>query len=171
MLFLTDAEGRTRIPICPWKPFGNTALCDTEIEVRKHGKCTGHHLQYISWSRDLRNGSELEDPGFTVDLQYNDSSANVIECHSTDQPDERVLKDEMLSENATRSIYGWLRNPGWPKDEKEIYCHSWIGFGESDEEIDDTRGGDGDIENNVQAVRVWLTEQFTTGWYSDMERI
>ncbi|KAH6706382.1 hypothetical protein BKA61DRAFT_635617 [Leptodontidium sp. MPI-SDFR-AT-0119] len=71
------------------------------------------------------------------------------------QPDERILKDEMLSENATRSIYGWLRNSGWPKGEKEIYCHSWIGFSESDEEIDDTRGGDGDIENNVQPVRVW----------------
>jgi hypothetical protein len=113
----------------------------------------------------------LEDPGFTVDIQYNDSSANVIECHSTDQLDERVLKDEMLSENATRSIFGWLRNSGWPKGEKKICCHSWIGFDESDEEINDISSDDRDIDNNIQAVRVWLTEQFMTGWYSDMERI
>lgn len=71
--------------------------------------------------------------------------------------------DEMLSENATRSIFGWLRNSGWPKGEEEIRCHSWIGFDESDEEIDDTSSDDGVIENNIQDARVWLTEQFMTG--------
>ncbi|XMA11599.1 hypothetical protein WAI453_004390 [Rhynchosporium graminicola] len=170
MLFLTDAEGYTRVPICPWKPFGNTAWCDTEIEVRQHNKCAGHHLQYISWSWNLRNESELEDPGFNSEMQYYDSSADVIESHSTDQPYETVLKDEMLSENATRSIFGWLRNSGWPKAEKEIYAHSWIGFDESDEEIDDTSSDDGYTGNNIQAVEVWLTEQFLTGWYSDIKR-
>jgi hypothetical protein len=166
LLFLTDAQGYTRIPICPWKPFGNTALCDTEIEVRKHRKCIGNHLQYISWSWNLRNGSELEDPGFTVDIQNNDLNAHVIECHFTDQLDERLLKDEMLSENATRSIFGWLRHSGWPKGEKEICCHSWIGCDESNVEVDDISSDDGDMNKSIEAVRVWLTEQFLTGWYS-----
>ena len=77
----------------------------------------------------------------------------------------------MLSENVTRSIFGWLRHSGWPKGEKEICRHSWIGFDESDEEIDDKSSDDGDIDNSIEAVRVLLTEQFLTGGYSDMERI
>ena len=170
LLFLTEAEGYTRIPICPWKPFGNTLLCDAEIEVRNHSKCTGHHLQYISWSWIVRNGTVLEDQGFPVDIQNNDSSANSVECDSTGHLDERVLNDEMLSENATGSIFGWLRSSGWPKSEKEIYCHSWVGFDESDEEIDDISSSDGDADSNMQAIRVWLTDQFMTGPYSDVER-
>ncbi|KAK0111646.1 hypothetical protein ONS95_001990 [Cadophora gregata] len=166
LLFLTDAEGYSRIPVCPWKPFGNTALGDTEIEVRNHGKCTGHYLQYIGWSWNLQNESELEDPGFTADVQWNDSIANAVDFCSTDQLDERILKNDMLSEHATRSIFGWLRSSGWPKGEKEIYCHSWIGFDESDEEIDDTSSDVGEIDNTIRAVEVWLTEQFMTGWYS-----
>jgi len=163
LLFLTEAEGYTRIPICPWKPFGDTAVCDTEIEVRQHRHCRDHYLQYVSWSWNLHNGTQLEEPGFTVD---NDWYKSTIEYHFADQLSEKGLKNEMLSENATRSIFGWLRNSGWPKGEENICRHSWIGFDESDEEMDDTSSGDRDIDNSIQAVRAWLIEQHKTGWYS-----
>ena len=47
----------------------------------------------------------------------------MVESGSFDREDEIFLKDEVLSENATRSIFGWLRNEGWPKNEKDIYSH------------------------------------------------
>lgn len=170
LLYLAEAEGHSRLPICPWKPFGNTILCDTEIEVRQHKKCTGHHLQYISWTWDLHDGTGLEDPGFTVDKEYEDPSLTVIESGSADLQDGRFLKDEMLSENATRSIFGWLRSSGWPNREREFYCHSWIGFDESDEEAEDSRSDGGSMENNTQVVEAWLMEQHMTGWYSGIDK-
>lgn len=42
LLYLMESEGHSRVPVCPWKPFGTTLLCDTEIEVRQHAKCPGH---------------------------------------------------------------------------------------------------------------------------------
>ncbi|GKZ74176.1 hypothetical protein AnigIFM50267_011418 [Aspergillus niger] len=40
--------------------------------------------------------------------------------------------DEGVSENATRSIFGWLRVEGFPPNEKKI--HDWIYIDESDYE-------------------------------------
>jgi len=45
LLFLTECEGFSRVPVCPWQPFGTTPLEHTEIEVRQHAQCNGHCLQ------------------------------------------------------------------------------------------------------------------------------
>ena len=50
LLYVAEVEGHSRLPICPRRPFGTTRSCDTEVEVRQHAECAGHHLQYISWS-------------------------------------------------------------------------------------------------------------------------
>jgi hypothetical protein len=166
LLYFAEAEGHARLPVCPWRPFGATRLCDTEIEVRQHAKCAGHHLQYISWSWNLHNGCALEDLGFAVDEEHKDTSVATIESGSLDLENDRFLKDEVLSENATRSIFGWLRNSGWPKNEKDIYSHSWIDFHESDEEIEDTKSVGGAIQdaNTQQAIEGWVVEQHDS-WY------
>jgi hypothetical protein len=71
-----------------------------------------------------------------------------------DLEDDRFLKDKMLSENITRSIFGWLQNIGWPKNEKDIYSYSWIDFDKSDEEIEDTKSNGRAIQdaNTQQAI-------------------
>lgn len=40
---------------------------------------------------------------------------------------------EEISENATRSILGWLRSDGWTRDEKEILQHPWFDMSDSEE--------------------------------------
>jgi hypothetical protein len=166
LLYLAETDGHSRLPICPWRPFGRTKLRDSEIEVRQHAKCMGHHLRYISWSWNLHDGTVLEDLGFAIDEESKDTSVATIESGSLDLEDDIFLKDEVLSENATRSIFGWLRNSGWPKNEKEIYSHSWIDFDDSDEEVEDTKsdGGAKQDANTQQAIEGWVLEQHHT-WY------
>ncbi|KAL4757076.1 uncharacterized protein BDW70DRAFT_153652 [Aspergillus foveolatus] len=56
LLYLTQEEHHTHWPVCQWKPFGATALNDTEIDVRLHASCTGHGLQYAGFKWTCRNG-------------------------------------------------------------------------------------------------------------------
>jgi hypothetical protein len=42
LLFIAACDGHTRVPVYPWKPFGETRLCDTEIEVQWHAQCVQH---------------------------------------------------------------------------------------------------------------------------------
>lgn len=172
MLFLAETEGHSRFPVCPWQPVGTTRLCDTEIEVWQHANCAGHYLQYVSWSWDLHDGTALEDPGFTFDGEYKDTSGATIEIGPLNLKNDGFVKDEALSENATRSIFGWLRNLGWPKNEKEIYSHSWFDSNESDEEIEEKEEIESDGRaprdlNTRQAIEEWVVEQHGR-WYSDI---
>ncbi|KAI9739914.1 MAG: hypothetical protein M1818_004970 [Claussenomyces sp. TS43310] len=169
LLYLAEAEGHSRLPNSPWKPFGTSVLCDTDIDVRLHAKCTGHYLHYISWSWDTYDRPALEDRGFTFDKGNKDTSAAAVESDSFHLQKDNFLKSEVLSEVATRSIFSWLRNSGWPKREKEFYCHSWTGLEGSDEEPEDMGSDDRDLQkaNTQQAVEGWLEQQHATGWYSE----
>ncbi|KMU74502.1 hypothetical protein CISG_10336 [Coccidioides immitis RMSCC 3703] len=51
LLFLTGCDGFSSVPVCPWKPFGSSALSDTEIAVRLHARCRGHGLPGIRQAR------------------------------------------------------------------------------------------------------------------------
>ena len=164
LLYLTEAEGHSRVPICPWKPFGTTLLCDTDIDIRRLAKCTGHYLQYTSWSWDLHDGIALEDRGFTAD--EGDKNTITATPVSLNLLKHRFLKSEMLSEVARGSIFSWLRDSGWPNGEKELYCHPWIEMEGSDEDLEDRDSHDGDLQKaNTQAVEGWLEQQHTKGWY------
>ncbi|KAJ5124396.1 uncharacterized protein N7515_008221 [Penicillium bovifimosum] len=62
LLFITACEGHDRPPIWPWKPFGDTQLCDTDLTVRQHAQCF-HCLEYESWEWILANGHTIQDFG------------------------------------------------------------------------------------------------------------
>lgn len=49
VLFITACEGHDRPPIWPWKPFGFTKLCDTQLTVRQNAQCASHCLEYECW--------------------------------------------------------------------------------------------------------------------------
>ncbi|EHA18326.1 hypothetical protein ASPNIDRAFT_140721 [Aspergillus niger ATCC 1015] len=110
LLYFIQEEHHTRWPICQWTPFGVTALQDTEIDVRLHADCAGHCLQYAGWKWTCQNVVT----NVTIDYQGLNHG------------------DEGVSENATRSIFGWLRVEGFPPNEKKI--HDWIYIDESDYE-------------------------------------
>jgi hypothetical protein len=46
-------------------------------------------------------------------------------------------KNEVISENATRSIFGWLRSDGWTHNEKEMSQHPWLDMCDSESEDED----------------------------------
>jgi hypothetical protein len=135
ILFLTGTMEHGKAPICPWQPFGNTYLRDTEIEVRQHVKC-GHSFEYVGWKWDLSGGSSAKDEGYT-----SRSIRRTTLATSKPMPLEPASKltpiSEVASEVATRSIFSWLRTEGWPTAEKGIYTHEWFDFGASDEDSDD----------------------------------
>lgn len=51
LLFLSQSERHTRLPLCQWTPFGKTTVSDVDLEVRLHQQCQDHWLQYegIEW--------------------------------------------------------------------------------------------------------------------------
>ncbi|KAK2760784.1 hypothetical protein FQN54_002022 [Arachnomyces sp. PD_36] len=138
LLFLTGSEEHSRVPICPWKPFGTTSLCDTEIEVQTHSHCKGHSLQYIDWCWDLEGGMKLQDEGFDTTAEtITKGDSPAIPTQLAFQGTE-ALKSHTLSEVATRSIFAWLRPTGYPSSERDIRTHPWLDLEDSDEELDGT---------------------------------
>lgn len=142
LLFLSRAGSHDRVPVCQWKPFGGTPLEHVDIEVRVHAECKGHGLRYRGFAWDCVDGRESYQVG---DGDGDGGSA----CRSPSLPrrapgleqdlvDYRNLDSErdFVSENATRSIFGWLRVNGYALDEKDIWNHEWFDMSESDEEIE-----------------------------------
>lgn len=137
LLFLSGSESHSRLPVCPWQPFGTTPIALADIGVRQHARCNGHFLQYVSWSWDSDEGSGPEDYGFNTNGP--DDWNAVGDEIKADGIDTRRgarggTKSELLSTLATRSIFGWLRADGYPPTEREIFIHEWLDIGDSSEQ-------------------------------------
>ncbi|TVY47707.1 hypothetical protein LOCC1_G002816 [Lachnellula occidentalis] len=166
LLYLAGEELNSRIPICPWRPFGTTALSDTDICVRTHANCAGgHYLRYASWSWVLKNGANVRDPGFCCsDTTKHSICTTVDDSIIPDKYKEIALVNETISTMATRSIFGWLRSYGWPAAEKVIYSHSWLSEGSDDESDigskDDTSDpGKGKFTSDkFEIITTWLDQ-------------
>ncbi|KAJ5950475.1 uncharacterized protein N7479_008888 [Penicillium vulpinum] len=148
--FITACEGHDRPPIWPWKPFGKTQLCDTDLTVRQHAQC-GHCLEYESWEWMLTNDDSIRD--FGIDNsdspdQTPHSVPNVAPVALGDYKDD--FFSQMLSEGATRGIFEWLRSTGYPLSEKPIYQHSWIDLEDTDGE--DEPEAESDVESWLGAI-------------------
>ena len=139
LLFLTGGEGFSRVPVCPWPPFGATALESTEIEIRQHAQCIGHCLQYVSWRWESATGSAtVEDRGCDINACDYQSAGSFLRAATTTMS----LRSETLSELATRGIFGWIRPHGFPAEEKAIRSHEWFDLDETDEEAVDSDVGE-----------------------------
>ncbi|RAK99302.1 uncharacterized protein BO80DRAFT_410522 [Aspergillus ibericus CBS 121593] len=120
ILYLTQEEHHPRWPILPWRPFGATALKDTEIDVRLHANCTGQGLLYAGWKWMCRNGR-------VVHQSFEAALAPTLPLAEPELPNVTISYEaldhgeESASQNATRSIFGWLRVDGYPPDEKRIH--------------------------------------------------
>lgn len=150
LLYLAQEEHHTRWPVCQWAPFGATALKDTEIDIRLHANCTVYGLQYAGYKCTCRNGSVI----------YQIAERTPTPAFP---PAEPVLPDITInyealdhkglsaSENATRSIFSWLRVEGYPPNERKI--HDWINIDDSDDDSDDKLLMDKDSEKNKEALK------------------
>jgi hypothetical protein len=138
LLFLSRSSHHVRVPVCQWKPFGATPVEDVDVKVRVHAECKGHGLEYQGFFWDCTN-DELEfqssgeanicTPPNRLPTQDLNSAGQVpIFYGALDR------KKEVISENATRSILGWLRFEGYARHEREIWEHEWFHMSDSDEE-------------------------------------
>ncbi|KAJ5177195.1 uncharacterized protein N7482_003072 [Penicillium canariense] len=135
LLFITACEGHDRPPIWPWKPFGVTQICDTELSVRQHAQCALHCLEYQSWEWMLTNDRLIR--------IFREESSQLPDKTSYSAPESISAKlsdhnydflSQTFSEIATRGIFGWLRSTGYPRSERPIYQHSWFDLGTDEQE-------------------------------------
>jgi hypothetical protein len=156
LLYLSRSDRHTRTPICQWRPFGSTAVEDLDIEVRLHIRCEGHKLRYrgLRWSG--------HDATISLGTNYSKPSADCSNLHATADGlcvcYEALNRDnEVISENTTRSIFGWLRPDGRTRDEKEIFHHPWLDMSESDSEDEaDSLAGPDVAVKDASLVTLWL---------------
>lgn len=139
LLFLAQTEHHIRLPICQWVPFGTTALEDTDVDARFHANCGGDHaLKYRGWKWVCKNDAVVHQKsnGSTPRAPTPPPSEQrgPFEPHIPVSFEALNLKEESASENATRSIFGWLRFEGYPPAERDIHEHPWVKIDDSEDE-------------------------------------
>ncbi|EAU36994.1 predicted protein [Aspergillus terreus NIH2624] len=159
LLFLSRTEHQSRVPICPWTPFGTTPIDDTDIEVRLHTQCKGKHvLTYAGWKWNCMNGEVAEQR--CADSMAMRGHHQLPPVSHISVPYEGLdLEDETVSENATRSIFGWLRFGGYPRGERDICNHPWMNIDDSDYEeecIEEHNSQDSHPDRSLAAVEAWI---------------
>lgn len=157
LLYLTGSKSHQRAPVCPWQPFGTTPLGFTDIEVQQHATCKRHCLQYVSWRWDTDNGLSSEDRGFDENAAVDrwGVTATEIDAGSVTPQTKGFLQSDLLSEVATRSVFGWLRVEGYPPNEKDIFTHEWFDVGSSSEEESAVSDDDSSCKEQSN-VKAWL---------------
>jgi hypothetical protein len=160
LLFLSRPHHHTQVPICQWKPFGRTLIQDLDLEVRAHLKCKGHRLQYRGFEWDS-HGSILESPVSAGATQYYPSFQPTQDTNHRDQIPVSFegfnRENEVISENASRSILSWLRNDGYTKREEDVWKHHWFNILDSDDESDDYTDVRSDKSSNK--IRLYRGDQ------------
>ncbi|CZS73795.1 unnamed protein product [Fusarium graminearum] len=121
LLFLSQSERHTRLPLCQWTPFGKTTVSDVDLEVRLHQQCQDHWLQY--------EGIEWESKPFLANHLYNHSHRDLLQISYEGLDRDR----EAISENATRNIFGCLRVDGYGQGEQDIWKYEWFDMSDSDD--------------------------------------
>ena len=127
LLFLCQSESRPRVPVCQWRPFEATPIEDIDVEVRAHIACQGHQLTYEGVSWECNGGRQVHLYDLPA-IQDFPSETNPRALSNTDTIlyEGMDREKEGISENATRSIFGWLRIEGWAKNEGK--SGTMIGF-------------------------------------------
>lgn len=128
---LACPDFKTHLPFTPWKPFGTTALKDTEIEVQIHAHCNHHGLQYQGWSWDCwKDGKSVRvpyqpaktGPVFARSVSNSGGAPPTIEVPYH----ELYLQDDSASSTATLNVFVWLRRGGFAASEQHIRRHEWL---------------------------------------------
>lgn len=132
LLYLGSKSYQCWPPMSPWKPFGSTALEDTDLDVRLHAHCQGHGLKYVGWEWDCwidgRQTQMAVPASRDASNTYSGSKSHLIANDSTCTIpyDDMDPDDEGPSWKATLNIFMWLRRDGFPSSEQCIRRHDWL---------------------------------------------
>lgn len=140
LLYLASEDHQSRGHLSPWEPFGETAVEDTEIEVRLHVNCGGHGLTYKLWTWCCTNGNQDVHPSSnSTTVQTHDPlycpdprDAEIISGNSDRNRDivtpfdDFDPEDDDASARAALRVFMWLRRDGFPAAEQGIRRHEWL---------------------------------------------
>lgn len=132
LMYLASKSHQSYPPMSPWKPFGSTALEDTDLDVRLHAHCQGHGLRYLGWTWDCRDDghpAQLTVPASEGALgTYPNLNPQLItsEFNHKIPYDNMDPDDARPSWKATLNIFMWLRRDGFPSSEQCIRRHEWL---------------------------------------------
>ncbi|KAF1358850.1 hypothetical protein EJ07DRAFT_166328 [Lizonia empirigonia] len=135
LLFLCQSDNHTRVPVCQWKPFGETPKDDVDLEVRIHEHCEGHELEYQGFAWNCTEGDLISHSSqHYVRQRLSQSGTQELQCAFPVVWKALDFEKEVISENATRSIISWLRSDGCAPHEKDMFKHEWFTMSDSDED-------------------------------------
>lgn len=150
LMYLSHESDHAVPPLFPFAPFGCTAMEDTDLDVRRHARCSAAHgLEYSCFTWDCQGGKKVEQ-GRNGTLATairakagkpspTGNNSFVVVYDSLDPEDE-------VSEMVTRNVFTWLRGEdGFPVAERSIREHEWI----ENLESDDDSPIDGDVRSTA----------------------
>lgn len=140
LMYLSHGPGHTVPPLFPFAPFGCTAMEDTDLDVRRHARCSADHgleCSYFTW--DCQDGKKVEqgvDGTLPIVTRAKAPKPSVTSSNSlTVDYDSLDPEDDEVSEMVTRNVFTWLRGEdGFPVAERSIREHDWIDNLESDDD-------------------------------------
>lgn len=150
LMYLSHEPDHAVPPLFPFAPFGWTAMEDTDLDVRRHARCSAAHgLEYSCFTWDCQGGKKVEQGinetlGTAIRPKAGKPSVtgNNIFAVVYDSLD---FEDE-VSEMVTRNVFTWLRGEdGFPVAERSIREHEWI----ENLESDDDSPIDGDVRSTT----------------------
>ncbi|KAG6140828.1 hypothetical protein E4U12_005804 [Claviceps purpurea] len=163
LMFLSQAESHSELPLVPFPPFGTIAVRDCVLEVQLHASCSGSHgLLYAGWTWDcLGNVKVAQDSGSRL-LEFGD--ANEHPAASMAIRFDKLDQDQDISVLMTTNIFTWLREQdGWPVAERGIRDCLDENF-MSDDYDDESAAPEGDGKSTTYRRNVgpWVSRAVTT---------
>lgn len=133
----SQREAHYQLPVSPWTIRCHSTL-RTKIEVRRHERCRGRYLQYMSWSWDLIDGTSIENQGFMLSMQHQEINVATADISLSIE----ALRLDCRSTRCAACFAGYKFRAG-PQAEQSISCHSWI--------ASDLEGSDHEPDNEPSA--------------------
>jgi len=158
LMYLSHDQYYTVPPLFPFRPFGSTAIRDTNIDVRQHARCdTDHGLEYEGLTWRCRGGQRAaaDVPRLPLRPKYGQPTKGSISVPYDNLDNE----DDDCSEMVTRNIFAWMRDDdGFPVAERTIREHEWIDNLDSDDDSPITGKAQSVVGANLHG---WLLKTMT----------
>ncbi|KAK4123221.1 hypothetical protein N657DRAFT_664278 [Parathielavia appendiculata] len=121
------------------QPVSEPLVADGRVSRADHCRLlflsrSGSHIRVPVCQWRPFGGTPLEHTDLEVRVHAQCKGHGLRSSHLPINYKKLYIDRDFVSENATRSIFGWLRVDGFAVDEMEIAIHGWLAMPESDEE-------------------------------------
>lgn len=150
LMYLSHEPDHAVPPLFPFAPLGCTAMEDTDLDVRRHARCSAAHgLEYSSFTWDCQGGKKVKqrrNGTLAIAIRPKAGKPSVTGNNSFAVVYDSLDPEDEVSEMVTRNVFTWLRGEdGFPVAERSIREHEWI----ENLESDDDSPIDGDVQSTA----------------------